>query len=73
MNNFKNSGYRTEILEDLKQKALQKTDNNINNQESNSIVFPVHYFDGVQDLKKVIRSLENEFRQLIGDVRICLQ
>ena len=70
MNHFKNSGYKTEILEELKQKAMQGSNDNINNQESNSIVFPVHFFDGVQELKKVIRSLENEFRQLIGDMHI---
>ena len=27
------------------------------------------FFDGVQELKNVTRSLENEFRQLIGDVQ----
>ena len=64
MNHFKSSGYKKEILEELKLKAQNRTNDNINNQESNSIVFPVHFFDGVQELKKVIRSLENEFRQL---------
>ena len=57
-------------MEELRLKAMNRTNDDINNQESNSIVFPVHFFDGVQDLKNVIRSLENEFRQLIGDVRI---
>ena len=33
-------------------------------------MFPVHFFDGVVDFKNVVRSLHNEFQQLIGDTRI---
>ena len=71
LQHFENSGYKKEKLEELKQSAINRTNTNTNNtQESNSIAFPVHFFDGIQELKDVIRSLENEFRQLIGDVRI---
>ena len=70
INHFMNSGYRKEVLEELKLKAQNRSNDNTNNQDSNAIVFPIHFFDGVQELKKVVRSLENEFQQLIGDVRI---
>ena len=33
-------------------------------------MFPVHFFDGVMEFKSVVRSLHNEFQQLIGDTRI---
>ena len=68
---FENSGYNKEKLLKLKQNAIDKTNEPTNdNEESDTLVFPVHYFDGVQELKGVIRSLENEIQTLIGDVRI---
>ena len=71
LEHFENSGYQKEKLEELKQRALNRTnENTTDDNECTSIVFPVHFFDGVQELKDVVRSLENEIRMLIGDVRI---
>ena len=71
LNHFENSGYQKERLEELKQKALNKTNEVTNNKdECTSIVFPVHFFDGIQELKDVVHSLDDEIRMLIGDVRI---
>ena len=71
LKHFENSGYQKERLEELKQRALNRTNEVTNNEdECTSIVFPVHFFDGVQELKDVVHSLDNEIRMLIGDVRI---
>ena len=68
---FVNSGYGKEILLELKQKAIDKSNQpNTISREQETLVFPVHYFDGVRELQKVIRSLQNELASLIGDVRI---
>ena len=40
----------------------------IKNQES--LVLPVHYFDGVKDLKSVVSSMDNELKELISDIHI---
>ena len=68
---FSNSGYKTEQLLKLKEKALNRISSN-NGQVNNvdTLVFPLHYFDGITDFKSVVKSLSNEFRELIGDTRI---
>ena len=39
--------------------------------KTESLIFPVHYFYGVKELKSVAHSLENELnKELIGDVRV---
>ena len=69
---FENSGYKTEKLIELKQNAINKnnetTDDNVDG--GNTLIFPVHFFDGIKEFKGVLRSLENEIQTLIGDVRI---
>ena len=68
---FENSGYSKEKLIKLRDKAINKSKEPlIDGKKSESLVFPVHYFDGVNDLKSVVRSLDNELKELIGDVHI---
>ena len=69
---FANSGYNSEELEALKQKALLKASSNIDTSqvERETLVFPVHYFEGVSEFKSVVQSLGNEISHLIGDVKI---
>ena len=70
---FENSGYRKDDLDKLKQDAINKANEPpIDRDDVETIVFPLHYFDGVKQLKEVIRSLSTEFQTLIGDVRIML-
>ena len=66
---FVSSGYKKEKIEDLKQSVLNRSVENRNN-DGETIVFPIHYFDGVDELKEVVRSMDNEIRSLIGDVRV---
>ena len=35
-----------------------------------TLVFPVHYFDGIGEFKSVVQSLNNEIKELIGDTKI---
>ena len=69
---FENSGYDKNKLKQLKLEAINKTNETISDDqvESDTIVFPLHYFNGVQELKRVVRSLETELLTLIGDVRV---
>ena len=53
---FENSGYSKEKLIKLRDKAINKSKEPlIDGKKSESLVFPVHYFDGVNDLKSVVR------------------
>ena len=62
------------LVEELKQKAILKTtqpDSTIS--ESNSdktLVFPLYYFDGIQEFKSIVNDLKDDFQQLIGNTRI---
>ena len=52
---FSNSGYETKQLLKLKEKALSKTyTNNTQNDNRDTLVFPLHYFDGVKEFKSVV-------------------
>ena len=71
---FENSGYKKERLVELKQKATNRiTDNTTNNDEDReTLVFPLHYFEGIDEFKKVLHSLDEEIQTLIGDVHIMM-
>ena len=70
--NFEASGYKLETLNKLKEAAILKstTTNNATPDENDTLVFPIHFFDGVAEFKSLVRSLDNELRQLMGDTRI---
>ena len=69
---FENSGYNKEALIKLQQNAINKTKHTTedNKDTQDTVVFPVHYFDGIKGLKEVVRNCENGIKSLIGDVRI---
>ena len=69
---FTNSGYDARQLVKLKEKALSRTSNTIPqvSDADDTLVFPVHYFDGIGEFKSVVQSLNNEIKELIGDTKI---
>ena len=71
MAHFEASGYSTSKLVELKEKAVNKaTTIDTSSDDRDTLVFPVHFFDGVSEFKEVVRSLDTEINQLIGDTRI---
>ena len=71
---FKNSGYNPDKLQELKEKAIIKhsATNTPSCDADETLVFPVHYFHGIGEFKKLVRSLDDEIKQLVGDTRIML-
>ena len=71
---FKNSGYNPDKLQDLKEKAILKhtATNTPTRSAGETLVFPVHYFQGIGEFRKLVRSLDDEIKQLVGDTRIML-
>jgi hypothetical protein len=74
MKHRENSGYDTDKLNTIKERALLKSINDepTTDEEVDTLVFPVHYFSGLSEFKSLIRSLGNEFQQLIGNTNIML-
>ena len=63
LENFANSGYEKKRLDVMKQRAINSTNSPATiNEESDTLVFPVHHFDGIKEFKGVLRSLENELK-----------
>ena len=57
----------------MKKKAINKITANreeISAEDTEELVFPVHYFEKLNDFKKTVHSLSNEFKELIGDTRV---
>ena len=71
---FENSGYKSAILNQLKDDAIIKSSANPETpqDELETLVFPIHYFSRLSEFKKLLKSLKNEFQQLIGDTRIMV-
>ena len=42
----------------------------INDQKENTLIFPVHYFDGITEFKNMVNSLKNEITDLIGENKV---
>jgi hypothetical protein len=69
---FENCGYNRQELLKWKQKAIENTSchNNPKNEARDTLVFPVHYFDGITEFKAAVQSLNDELEELIGDTKI---
>ena len=66
------SGYRINDLESLEVKAME-CDTNITpteEDESESVVFSVDYFQDIKELKKVVKECEEDLKLLLGNTRV---
>ena len=74
LKDFEHSGYSRQELNKWKEKAIEKHRSAehppTNAQEEDTLIFPVHYFDGIADFKTMVYSLKNEITDLIGDNRV---
>ena len=74
LKDFEHSGYSRQELNKWKEKAIEKHRSAehppTNETEEDTLIFPVHYFDGIADFKTMVYSLKNEITDLIGDNRV---
>ena len=70
--NFQKSGYKEAILDEIENKMRQRENNNANNgtTQQNTITFPISFFDGLDDFKKLVYELGEDLRSIMGDLRI---
>ena len=72
VDHFSNSGYDLDKLNELKLKATNHLTTNKNQEDKETITFPVHFFDKISEFRAVLNSLKETFMNLIGDTRIIL-
>ena len=53
-------------------KATNHLTTNTNQEDKETITFPVHFFDKISEFRAVLNSLKETFMNLIGDTRIIL-
>ena len=71
VSDFLNSGYKVEKLQKLKEKAIERSQNpREETVETETLVFPVHFFEKLEEFKSVVYNLKDEIGELIGDTRV---
>ena len=72
ISHFQNSGYNPQQLEEMKEKAVNRltTNSTRTTEDKETLVFPINFFEGLQEFKTMINNLQNDIKQLIGDTRI---
>ena len=67
---FRDSGYKNNLL-DLKDRAINKVNSgNVLGSDRDTLVFPVHYFEGIKEFKSVLYDLKDEIAELFGDTKV---
>ena len=72
LGDFKKSGYDMNELLRIKDKALEHFNNPTTRSQNESITFPVHHFEGLNDFRKILKDSERDIRTLIGDTKIVV-
>ena len=57
----------------LKEKAISQVSTDSTNEEVNTLVFPVHFFDELDDFKSTVTDLNDEIKELIGDTMFAIK
>ena len=67
------SRYSENVLEKIKETfSTQTTEEPQTEKSGESITFPVFYFDGLNEFKKIIHDSKTDLQQLIGDTKIFM-
>ena len=68
---FLSSGYKAEELEKLKDKTIARSSViREDEEETESLIFPLHFFDKLEEFKSVVYGLKTEMEELIGETRV---
>ena len=55
----------------MKDKAIAKANTTrTDNEERDTLVFPIHYLEQIKELKSLVHGLKQEITELIGDTRV---
>ena len=75
-NDLVKSGYKAEVLDELEIDLRQKRSNPLEENTTtetpnqNTLTFPIYYFDGLNEFKKLIYGLGEDLTSIMGEVKI---
>ena len=70
--NLEKSGYDRIELQNIEARAVEQANQEAVANRKDTLTFPVFYFDGLGELKKMISNSKRELQQLIGDTKIVM-
>ena len=69
---LENSGYARTELNKIEERAVEQRIQEADANRKDTLTFPVFYFDGFSELKKIISNSRAELQQLIGETNIVM-
>ena len=66
------SGYAQEELEMIEEQAIEQTNTDVTEHRTETITFPLFYFKGFNEFKKIITDSSAELQQIIGETKIVM-
>ena len=72
IDDFVKSGYLKEELLEIKNKAVEHMDTEIDQIVNETITFSVHFFDGLNDFRKILKDSASDIQTLIGNTKIVV-
>ena len=69
---FEKSGYTKEELLQIKNRAMVHMNTENTQRERDTITFPLHFFEGLKDFKRILTDSKSDIQTLIGDTEIVV-
>ena len=69
---FVKSGYSSAELQKIEMRAEEQAGQEATIDETETLTFPLFYFDGINKLKKIISDFSTELQQIVGETRIVM-
>ena len=58
------------VFREKRNNSVEVEDIQVNNTQSNIITFPLYYFDGINEFKKLVHDLKEDLDAIMGETRI---
>ena len=69
---LKRSGYAQNELEEIEERVMERIDTAVPRNKTETITFPLFYFKGFNEFKKIITDFKPELQQIIGEMQIVM-
>ena len=69
---LKRSGYAQNELEEIEERVMERIDTAVPRNKTETITFPLFYFKGFNEFKKIITDFKPELQQIIGETQIVM-
>ena len=69
---FEKSGYETSELLKIEERAAEQRNQEETPQKTETLTFPMFYFEGYNEFKRIIHDSDEALQQIIGDTKIVM-